>query len=87
MAERLNGVRRLLYDTLLRLNVRGEWRHVIEQRGMFSYTGISAPTVARLKSEYHIYMLGNGRISLAGLNAGNCDRFVSALADILGHNE
>jgi aspartate/tyrosine/aromatic aminotransferase len=54
---------------------------------MFSYTGISAPTVARLKSEYHIYMLGNGRISLAGLNAGNCDRFVSALADILGHNE
>lgn len=86
MAERLNGVRKLLFDTLVRLNVKGEWRHVIEQRGMFSYTGISAPTVARLKQDYHIYMLGNGRISLAGLNAGNCDQFVSALADILGHN-
>jgi aspartate/tyrosine/aromatic aminotransferase len=53
---------------------------------MFSYTGIPAPVVARLKTDYHIYMLGNGRISLAGLNSGNVDRFARALADIMGTN-
>jgi aspartate/tyrosine/aromatic aminotransferase len=54
---------------------------------MFSYTGIPAEAVQRLKSEYHIYMLANGRISLAGLNDSNINRFASALLEILGSNE
>jgi len=86
MAERLNTVRRLLFDALVKHNVKGEWNHVIEQRGMFSYTGLTAPTVARLKQDYHIYLLSNGRISLAGLNTGNVERFVAALVEILGTN-
>ena len=86
MAERLNGVRRKLFDELTARNVKGDWKHVIEQRGMFSYTGIDAGTVSRLKNEFHIYMLGNGRISLAGLTSDNVGRFVDALADILGRN-
>ena len=51
---------------------------------MFSYTGIPADTVARLKDEYHMYMLANGRISLAGLNATNTPRFAAALRALLG---
>jgi len=86
MADRLNAVRRRLFDELVAQNVKGTWQHVITQRGMFSYTGISAAAVDRLQKEYHIYMLGNGRISLAGLNDSNISRFVSALAVILGTN-
>lgn len=86
MADRLNHVRRSLYESLVELNVKGTWEHVIAQRGMFSYTGIPAPAVARLKAEYHIYLLDNGRISLAGLNSSNTKRFAQALADILGTN-
>jgi aspartate/tyrosine/aromatic aminotransferase len=86
MAERLNTVRKLLFDALVKHNVKGEWNHVIEQRGMFSYTGLTAATVSRLKQDYHIYLLSNGRISLAGLNTGNVERFVAALIEILGTN-
>lgn len=87
MAERLNGVRRALYDELISMRVKGTWEHIISQKGMFSYTGIAASVVARLKDEYHIYMLANGRISLAGLNSNNVKRFATALADIIGTNE
>ena len=87
MADRLNSVRASLYQALVDLKVKGTWKHVIEQRGMFSYTGISAAVVARLKNEHHIYMLSNGRISLAGLNSSNTIRFAEKLALILGTNE
>ena len=66
--------------------MKGTWDHVIQQRGMFSYTGIAAPAVSRLRTDYHIYLLDNGRISLAGLNASNIRYFASALADVLGTN-
>ena len=54
MADRLNKVRANLYESLVRQNVKGTWTHIIKQRGMFSYTGIKAPVVARLKEEFHI---------------------------------
>lgn len=77
---------RTLYACLKEFNVKGTWDHVIQQRGMFSYTGITAPAVSRLRTDYHIYLLDNGRISLAGLNASNIRYFASALADVLGTN-
>eukprot|EP01040_Poterioochromonas_malhamensis_P010801 gene10801-11773_t len=67
-------------------NVKGTWEHVIIQRGMFSFTGISKPNVVKLKEEHHVYMLNDGRISLAGLNHGNIDRFVDSLVSVLGTN-
>jgi len=53
---------------------------------MFSYSGIPAPAVARLKAEFAIYMLANGRVSLAGLNEHNVDRFATSLVEVLGTN-
>ena len=46
MAERLKGVRRGLYESLVAHNVKGTWSHIIAQRGMFSYSGIPANVVA-----------------------------------------
>lgn len=86
MANRLNEIRRLLYEKLKEKNVKGTWEHVIIQRGMFSFTGISKPNVVKLKEEHHVYMLNDGRISLAGLNHGNIDRFVDSLVSVLGTN-
>jgi aspartate/tyrosine/aromatic aminotransferase len=86
MANRLNEVRANLHAQLTAAHVKGEWGHVIKQRGMFSYTGLTKETVATLKEKYHIYMLPDGRISLAGLNTTNIPVFVNALREILGTN-
>eukprot|EP01035_Chromulina_nebulosa_P017162 gene17162-22677_t len=86
MANRILSVREALYDTLVAKNVKGNWSHIVSQNGMFSYTGIQPDVVERLKNDYHIYMLSNGRISVAGLNTKNINIFVNALIEILGTN-
>lgn len=86
MAQRLLSVRSLLYEKLKEKNVRGNWEHIVKQKGMFSFSGIRGENVERLKKDHHIYFLSDGRISLSGLNQHNIDRFVDALKDVLGTN-
>ncbi|MEK7736661.1 MAG: aminotransferase class I/II-fold pyridoxal phosphate-dependent enzyme, partial [Pseudomonadota bacterium] len=54
-----------------------------QQRGMFSYTGLSTAQVERLKSEYGIYAVSTGRICLAALNSRNIDYVADAIATLL----
>ncbi len=86
MATRLNSIRRKLFAALTDRNVKGSWKHIIMQRGMFSLTGIPSSAVLQLKEIHHVYMLSDGRISLAGLNDSNIHRFVDALVNVLGTN-
>ena len=87
MATRLSETRAALLRELEEQNVKGDWSHLATQKGMFSFSGINPATVKRLKDEYHIYLIGNGRISLAGLNTSNVKIFVNALREILGEND
>lgn len=66
MSSRIKSMRRALYDELHRLNTPGTWEHIINQIGMFSYTGLTKDQVKILNQEYHIYMLDSGRISISG---------------------
>lgn len=50
---------------------------------MFSYTGLNAAQVASIIEDYGIYMVSNGRISVAGLNSNNIDYVANAMADVL----
>ena len=46
---------------------------------MFSFSGLDKDQVERLKKEFGIYIVGSGRICVAGINHGNIDRLVEAL--------
>ncbi|NGX54739.1 MAG: Aspartate aminotransferase [Chlamydiae bacterium] len=50
-----------------------------KQRGMFSYTGLKQHEVDKLIAEYAIYMPGDGRVNVAGLNSENLDYVVDAI--------
>ena len=69
------NINMILYDpyrsTLERLNTPGTWHHVTDQIGMFSFTGMTPEMVDYLVKEKHIYLLKNGRISVAGLTPSN----------------
>jgi len=41
VSGRIQEMRRVLYEELLRLKVPGKWEHIINQIGMFSYTGLN----------------------------------------------
>jgi aspartate/tyrosine/aromatic aminotransferase len=86
MAQRLGSIRMNLREKLIEHHVKGNWDHIVIQRGMFSYSGIPAEAVDKLRTEHHIYLLRDGRISLAGLNSSNIDRFAHCCALVLGTN-
>lgn len=49
---------------------------------MFAYTGLSPEQVEKLKTDYHIYMTSDGRISIAGLNTHNIDYISEAFHNV-----
>ena len=68
---RLFRCRKLLFDELKALGTPGDWSHVVDQIGMFTYTGLQPQQVEILLKHYHIFLLRSGRISLAGINSQN----------------
>ena len=59
------------------------FEYINRQRGMFSYSGLTTEQVGRLKSEHSIYILGSGRINVAGINSENLDRLCDAIASVV----
>jgi aspartate/tyrosine/aromatic aminotransferase len=64
-------MRKLLRDELVKIGAKGNWDHITNQIGMFSFTGMSKKQCEILIDKYHIYLLKNGRISMAGINESN----------------
>ncbi|XP_069679007.1 aspartate aminotransferase, cytoplasmic-like [Periplaneta americana] len=79
MVKRLKAVRQGLKDRLVKLGTPGNWDHITEQTGMFSFTGLSGKQVAYLAKQYHIYLMPNGRANMCALNMNNLDAFAKAL--------
>jgi aromatic-amino-acid transaminase len=82
MRERIKKMRSGLVERLGALGVARDFSFVTRQRGMFSYTGLSAKQVARLQSEFGIYAVDTGRICVSGLNTGNIDYVAKAIAAV-----
>ena len=57
--------------------------HITSQVGMFSYTGLTAPQVLKLRAEHHVYMLESGRLSMAGVTSKNVEPLAAAIAAVL----
>lgn len=82
MRERINGLRALLADRLSAETGR-DFSFIREQRGMFSFLGITAEQVHQLRNEYSIYIVDSSRINVAGVNESNINYFVTAMGNIL----
>ncbi|KAG5805864.1 hypothetical protein H9Q74_009558 [Fusarium xylarioides] len=82
MSSRIKSMRQALYDELVRLETPGTWNHIVDQIGMFSYTGLSPFEVKVLRERFHIYLLNSGRISISGLNKRNVQYVAKAIHDV-----
>ena len=83
MSGRISDMRRLLRQELECLKTSGDWGHITDQIGMFSYTGLSTAQVAQIRDDWHVYMLPSGRVSMAGLNTENVKYFARAVDDVV----
>lgn len=82
MRCRIIAMRTALVDALEQTLPGRDFSYLLRQRGMFSYTGLSAEQVDRLRAEFGIYLVRSGRICVAGLNPGNVQRVAQAFAAV-----
>ena len=83
MRGRLNSLRFLLVEKLQERSVPRDFSYIANERGMFSFLGISLEQVIRLREEFHVYMVETSRINLAGINRSNVDYVADAIAAVL----
>ena len=83
MRDRIRAMRQQLQDVLSAKVPGRDFSYFTKQRGMFSFTGLTPEQVARLQSEFAVYMVDNGRMCVAGLNSKNIDYVANAIAAVL----
>ncbi len=83
MRERIRVMRRELVAKLLERAPKSDFQFVLQQRGMFSYSGLTKAQVHRLRDEFSIYALDTGRICVAALNSRNIDGVAKAMATVI----
>lgn len=83
MRSRIKDNRRAVVAALETRRVPGDWSGIATQRGMFALLGLSTHQVARLKDEHGVYVVGKGRINVAGFTSSNLDPFADALAAVV----
>ena len=83
MRDRIRAMRQKLYEVLKSKVPERNFDYFITQRGMFSYTCLSPEQVKRLQEEFAVYLVGSGRMCVAGLNESNVDYVADAFAEVL----
>ncbi len=72
MRTRILAMRQELVKVLSTEMPERNFDYLLNQRGMFSYTGLSAAQVDRLREEFGVYLIASGRMCVAGLKYGKC---------------
>ena len=83
MRNRIKDNRRALVAALEARSIPGDWGGIATQRGMFALLGLTLAQVARLRDEHGVYVVGKGRINVAGFTSANLDPFADALAAVI----
>ena len=83
MRDRINGMRKLFTQKMSERLPDRDFTFIEQQRGMFSYSGLTPGQVDRLREEHSIYIVRDGRINVAGISQSNVDALTSAVATVL----
>ncbi len=83
MRTRIKAMRTALVDRLAAAGVKEDLSYITRQQGMFSYSGLNAAQMQRLRREYGIYGVDSGRICVAALNDKNLDAVAKAIASVM----
>lgn len=88
---RLHGLKKELHGLLTqrygtpspRTGTVEGWDHLMEENGLFSFTGLEGSLADALIQKHHVYLTSNGRINVSGMNAKNVGRVAEAFDDVV----
>lgn len=82
MAKRIISMRILLKEALIKLGSSHNWDHIVDQNGMFCYSGLTKEQVDELREKHSVYLTSNGRISMAGVTSKNVEYLANAIHEV-----
>lgn len=83
MRARIKQMRQKFVDLLKKYRAKQDFDFIIEQNGMFSFSGLTPEQVDRLKDEFAIYAVRSGRINVAGITDSNIDYLCQSIVKVL----
>ncbi|MCD0459288.1 amino acid aminotransferase [Roseiconus lacunae] len=83
MRQRITRLREQFVQTMKSTGSGHDFGFLLRQRGMFSYSGLTPMQVDELKSKYGIYIVGSGRINVAGMSESKMQYFCDSVASVL----
>ena len=83
MCARIQRMRESFVATLKKKGVAQDFSFIAKQRGMFSYSGLTKQHVDQLREKFSIYVVGSGRINVAGMTQSNMDTLCEGIAAVL----
>jgi aromatic-amino-acid transaminase len=83
MRDRIKTMRKTLVDSIHKRVPESDFKFVLAQRGMFSYSGLTRDQVRRLREEYSIYTIDTGRVCVAALTSKNVEYVADAVANVI----
>lgn len=86
MSDRILAMRSALRSAIEACGTPGDWSHITSQIGMFSFTGLNKAQSEEMIHKHHVFMLKNGRISMAGINSKNVNYVAKAINSVVTGN-
>ena len=83
MRVRIKEMRQKLVDGLKAAGVQRDMSFIVQQIGMFSYSGLTKDQMVRLRNEFGVYGTDTGRMCVAALNSKNIDYVCKSIAKVL----
>lgn len=83
MRQRIQRMRQLFVNTLQEKGARGDFSFIINQNGMFSFSGLTKDQVIRLRDEFGVYAVNSGRVNVAGMTPDNMAPLCEAIVAVL----
>ncbi len=81
MRERIKSMRNQMVANLA--EAKQDFSFIAKQCGMFSYSGLTAEQVDKLRTDYGIYAVSTGRICVAALNNQNINAVTDAILQVI----
>lgn len=83
MRQRIHRMRQLFVNTLREKGAEQDFSFIIEQNGMFSFSGLTKEQVLRLRNEFAVYAVNSGRVNVAGMTPDNMAPLCEAIVAVL----
>ena len=85
LRERIQTMRISLDSNLKELKCSKDFSYIVNQKGMFSFTGLSEKDVEKLKKDYSIYIVNSGRVNIAGISTNNVQYIAESINKVTSY--